>query len=140
VTVRVEEAGAAALVRVVAAGVRAGADVTVSTARELPAAVRAWLDGVGAPAHIEDAATWHRRAQRLARSGGRVRLLGGAASALAVAVEGAPSLAVYAGEVVSAGRVELLPFVREQAVSITAHRFGAPRQYAVPPLAGDGRP
>jgi RHH-type transcriptional regulator, proline utilization regulon repressor / proline dehydrogenase / delta 1-pyrroline-5-carboxylate dehydrogenase len=28
--------------------------------------------------------------------------------------------------VTTAGRVELLPFLREQSVSITAHRFGTP--------------
>jgi RHH-type proline utilization regulon transcriptional repressor/proline dehydrogenase/delta 1-pyrroline-5-carboxylate dehydrogenase len=28
--------------------------------------------------------------------------------------------------VTEAGRLELLPFLREQAVSITAHRFGTP--------------
>ena len=33
---------------------------------------------------------------------------------------------VYAGPVVSAGEVELLPFLHEQAVSVTAHRFGTP--------------
>jgi RHH-type proline utilization regulon transcriptional repressor/proline dehydrogenase/delta 1-pyrroline-5-carboxylate dehydrogenase len=35
-------------------------------------------------------------------------------------------VAIYAHEVTEAGRVELLPFVHEQAVSITAHRFGTP--------------
>jgi len=45
---------------------------------------------------------------------------------MADAVGGSPSVAVYAGEVTRAGRVELLPFLREQAVSITAHRFGNP--------------
>jgi RHH-type proline utilization regulon transcriptional repressor/proline dehydrogenase/delta 1-pyrroline-5-carboxylate dehydrogenase len=33
---------------------------------------------------------------------------------------------VYGGPVTEAGRLEILPFVREQAVSITAHRFGTP--------------
>ena len=40
--------------------------------------------------------------------------------------EGDPDLAIYAGEVTTAGRIELLPFLREQAISITAHRFGNP--------------
>jgi RHH-type proline utilization regulon transcriptional repressor/proline dehydrogenase/delta 1-pyrroline-5-carboxylate dehydrogenase len=55
-----------------------------------------------------------------------VRLVGGDATALATAVGGTPDLAIYAGEVTAAGRVELLPFLREQAVSVTAHRFGNP--------------
>ena len=46
--------------------------------------------------------------------------------ALARAVNGRVDLAIYSGEVTEAGRVELLPFLREQAVSITAHRFGTP--------------
>jgi RHH-type proline utilization regulon transcriptional repressor/proline dehydrogenase/delta 1-pyrroline-5-carboxylate dehydrogenase len=33
---------------------------------------------------------------------------------------------VYAQPVVEAGRVELLTFVQEQAVAVTAHRFGSP--------------
>jgi RHH-type proline utilization regulon transcriptional repressor/proline dehydrogenase/delta 1-pyrroline-5-carboxylate dehydrogenase len=33
---------------------------------------------------------------------------------------------VYSEPVTEAGRIELLPFLREQAVSITAHRFGTP--------------
>ncbi|MBN9175192.1 MAG: hypothetical protein J0I70_13680, partial [Microbacterium sp.] len=62
----------------------------------------------------------------------RVRLVGSPASvaalhrALAEAVAGDPDLAVYADEVTTAGRLELLPFLHEQAISITAHRFGNP--------------
>jgi RHH-type proline utilization regulon transcriptional repressor/proline dehydrogenase/delta 1-pyrroline-5-carboxylate dehydrogenase len=46
--------------------------------------------------------------------------------ALAEGTSGAPDLAVYADEVTTAGRIELLPFLHEQAISITAHRFGNP--------------
>jgi RHH-type proline utilization regulon transcriptional repressor/proline dehydrogenase/delta 1-pyrroline-5-carboxylate dehydrogenase len=56
----------------------------------------------------------------------RVRLLGGKAAALAAAFDGAPEVAIYGDEVTESGRVEMLPFVKEQAVSLTAHRFGAP--------------
>ena len=35
-------------------------------------------------------------------------------------------VAVYDGPVTTEGRIELLPFLHEQAVSITAHRFGNP--------------
>ncbi|WP_153038941.1 hypothetical protein, partial [Rathayibacter tanaceti] len=57
---------------------------------------------------------------------GRVRLLGASATTVTAATGGRPDLAVYAGEATEAGRLELLPFLREQAVSITAHRFGTP--------------
>jgi RHH-type proline utilization regulon transcriptional repressor/proline dehydrogenase/delta 1-pyrroline-5-carboxylate dehydrogenase len=56
----------------------------------------------------------------------RIRLLGGRADALAVAFDRAPEVAIYGDDVTESGRVEMLPFVTEQAVSITAHRFGAP--------------
>jgi RHH-type proline utilization regulon transcriptional repressor/proline dehydrogenase/delta 1-pyrroline-5-carboxylate dehydrogenase len=43
---------------------------------------------------------------------------------------------VYAQPVVEAGRVELLTFVQEQAVAITAHRFGSPTSLVeIAPLA-----
>uniref|UniRef100_UPI00202921C0 hypothetical protein n=1 Tax=Actinotalea sp. C106 TaxID=2908644 RepID=UPI00202921C0 len=59
-------------------------------------------------------------------SDGRVRLVGGQASELTTALGGRPDVAVWDHPVTEAGRVELLPFLREQAVSITAHRFGTP--------------
>jgi RHH-type proline utilization regulon transcriptional repressor/proline dehydrogenase/delta 1-pyrroline-5-carboxylate dehydrogenase len=139
VTVRAEAASVAAVVRVVAAGVRAGADVTVSTANELPAAARAWLEGAGVPLAVEDDSAWRRRATQLVRDGGRVRLLGGSADDFAAITGGSPAVALYAGEAVTAGRVEMLTFLREQAVSITAHRFGTPRRYDVPAAVGGRR-
>ncbi|MEF2976453.1 bifunctional proline dehydrogenase/L-glutamate gamma-semialdehyde dehydrogenase [Subtercola sp. YIM 133946] len=56
----------------------------------------------------------------------RIRMIGGDPRALADALGGSPDVAVYAGEVTRAARIELLPFLREQAVSITNHRFGNP--------------
>ena len=62
----------------------------------------------------------------------RVRLIGAAPTveaervALAEAIGGDTSVTVYSGEVTTAGRVELLPFLREQAISIEAFRFGRP--------------
>jgi RHH-type proline utilization regulon transcriptional repressor/proline dehydrogenase/delta 1-pyrroline-5-carboxylate dehydrogenase len=56
----------------------------------------------------------------------RIRLVGGAAAQVTAATNGRPDVAVYAGPVLLAGRIEMLPFLREQAVSITAHRFGTP--------------
>jgi RHH-type proline utilization regulon transcriptional repressor/proline dehydrogenase/delta 1-pyrroline-5-carboxylate dehydrogenase len=53
-------------------------------------------------------------------------------SALAAGVDGDPDLAVYPGEVTTAGRIELLPFLREQSVTITAHRFGNPDPWSTP--------
>ena len=63
-----------------------------------------------------------------------MRLIGAAAADTAAAVNGSPSLALYANPVVAAGRVEILTFLREQAVSVTAHRFGTPHRYEIPLL------
>ena len=134
VTIRFETGAERDLVRVVAAGARVGAPLTVSAAAAVSPAVAAYLASVGAAPVVEDAAAWRARAAGLAVTGGRVRLIGGSASDVAAATDGAPNVAVYAGPVVSAGRVELLTFLHEQAVSITAHRFGNPRRYEVPPL------
>lgn len=131
VMVRLSEgAPLAHLVRTVAAGVLAGSELTVSTAVELPAQLRPVLIALDIEVTVESDADWLASAGRLAAAGklsnGRVRLIGGAAAALAKATGGRPDLAIYAHPVTEAGRVELLPFLHEQAVSITAHRFGTP--------------
>ena len=126
-----------ALVRILAAATRAGASVTVSSAIPLPATLVEQLqqpDQLGlratplvvAETVIETDAAWLARAATGAIATHRVRLIGGSAKDLATALQGSPDIAVYAGPVTSAGRVELLPFLHEQAVSITAHRFGNP--------------
>ncbi|WP_320536812.1 proline dehydrogenase family protein [Pseudarthrobacter sp. IC2-21] len=118
------------LARTVAAGVQAGSALTVSTAVELPVQFRAVLTGLDIEVTVESDAGWLASAARLAKagklSGARIRLIGGDATALAEAVDGRPDVAVYAHPVTEAGRVELLPFLHEQAISITAHRFGTP--------------
>jgi RHH-type proline utilization regulon transcriptional repressor/proline dehydrogenase/delta 1-pyrroline-5-carboxylate dehydrogenase len=131
VTVRLSEgAPLAHLARTVAAGVQAGSALTVSTAIELPAQLRAVLTGLDISVTVEPDAGWLASAARLAKagklSGARIRLIGGDATALAEAIDGRPDVAVYAHPVTEAGRVELLPFLHEQAISITAHRFGTP--------------
>ncbi|REJ08356.1 aldehyde dehydrogenase family protein [Microbacterium bovistercoris] len=134
VTVRYEGSRVSELLRVAAAGRRAGSRVTVSTASVLPAAVATWLGAHDVVVAYEDGTAWAAHAQRLAATDGRVRLIGASAAETAAAVNGSPSLALYANPVVAAGRVELLTFLREQAVSITAHRFGTPHRYDVPLL------
>jgi RHH-type proline utilization regulon transcriptional repressor/proline dehydrogenase/delta 1-pyrroline-5-carboxylate dehydrogenase len=131
VTVRLSDGGSLpALVRTVAAGVLAGSRLTVSTGVELPVQLRAVLTGLDIAVTAEDDAEWLASAGRLAAagklSGARIRLIGGSAAALAEATGGRPDLAIYAHEVTEAGRIEMLPFLHEQAVSITAHRFGTP--------------
>ncbi|WP_102191479.1 proline dehydrogenase family protein [Microbacterium aurantiacum] len=129
------------VLRVVIAAVRAGAGFVLSTPVGLPAHVRHVLGELQAVVFMESDEEWVERMRRPASVEGedlsqpgpdRVRLVGSRESVaalhrmLAVGVEGDPDLAVYSGEVTSAGRIELLPFVREQSISITAHRYGNP--------------
>ncbi|WP_300264970.1 bifunctional proline dehydrogenase/L-glutamate gamma-semialdehyde dehydrogenase [Microbacterium sp.] len=134
VTIRFESGTVTQAVRVIAAGLRTGSRLSVSTASELPASVRSWLSASGVGVAVEDAAAWGARAARLVSTGGRVRLIGGDVAAVAAHTGGSPAVAVYAGPVLSAGRIEMLTFLREQAVSITAHRFGTPHRYEITPL------
>ena len=139
------DAGWQELLRVVVAAVRAGARFVLSTPVGLPAPVRRALGELGAVVHMESDDEWIERMRRRGEQPSatleslddelrpsRVRLVGPRDSvaalhrALATAVGGDPDLAVYDGEVTSAGRIELLPFVHEQAIAITAHRYGNP--------------
>lgn len=125
VTVRLAKgAPVADLARVLLAATAAGAPVAVSAAVELPAALRSALGARAVGVTTEDDGAWLARAATLTDR--RVRLIGEGASALADATSGRPDLAVYAQPVTESGRVELLPFLQEQAISITAHRFGTP--------------
>ncbi|MGT2425682.1 bifunctional proline dehydrogenase/L-glutamate gamma-semialdehyde dehydrogenase [Amnibacterium kyonggiense] len=117
VTVRVAaDADPGAVLRVVAAATRSAAPITVVAEGPLPATLTGPLDDLGIPHRVEADPVLT----------GRVRLIGGSASALLRAAGGDPDLAVWSHEVTTAGRVELLPFLHEQSVSITAHRFGTP--------------
>ncbi|MET0767797.1 MAG: proline dehydrogenase family protein, partial [Aeromicrobium sp.] len=125
VHVRLAEDGAmVALLRVLGAAALAGAPVSVSSAVALPGPVAGWLADRGTAVTIEDDATW--LASLTHASHDRVRLIGASASTVATATGGRPDLAVHDHDVTESGRIELLPFLKEQAVSITAHRFGTP--------------
>ena len=142
------DAGWQELLRVVVAAVRSGAGFVLSTPVGLPPAVRRALGDLGVVVYMETDDEWIERMRRRdgdANEGAsfgaeprpsRVRLIGPRESvaalhrSLAVAVDGDPDLAVYDGEVTSAGRIELLPFVHEQAIAITAHRYGNPDDWS----------
>ena len=104
------------LVRVVLAATRAGAPITVSSDVPLP-------DGV-AEHVVETHEGWLDRVRELHPE--RVRVTGATGYDVARAVDGDPDVAIYGGAVTQSGRIELLPFLREQAIAITAHRFGTP--------------
>ena len=126
------------VVRAVAAGLAAGSTPELSTPVALPQPILRACTAAGVAVHFEDDAAWRDRVAGLAAQDGphasaRVRVVAGAsreavAADVYAAAKGKPDIAVYAGEVVAAGRVEMLPHLHEQAVSITAHRFGTPNR------------
>jgi len=116
--------------RVLLAGLRTGARIEVSTSEPLPEGIDELL--------MEGAAFGHRPTRFVVESEmalvervrldppAKIRLVNGNASVLYVHFDGNPAVAIYDNEVTESGRVEMVPFMKEQAVSITAHRFGAP--------------
>jgi len=135
VSVRLAENGSLPdLLRVLAAATVSRSRFDVSSPAKLPTALRSVLRSRDVPFVVESDDEWMRR---LASSGPalpgtadrdvhRIRLIGGDRSAAAAALRGTPDVAIYAGAVTPSGRVELLPFFHEQAISITNHRFGNP--------------
>jgi RHH-type proline utilization regulon transcriptional repressor/proline dehydrogenase/delta 1-pyrroline-5-carboxylate dehydrogenase len=125
VCVRYEADQPAALARVLAAGVAAGAPLTVSAASELDPVLAGLVRAAGVELVTEDAFTWEARLTG-PDAPSRVRLIGGDRLGFAAASHGRADIALYAQPVVEAGRIEGLTFLREQAVAVTAHRFGSP--------------
>jgi RHH-type transcriptional regulator, proline utilization regulon repressor / proline dehydrogenase / delta 1-pyrroline-5-carboxylate dehydrogenase len=132
VTVRLAEGGSMGdLVRLIVAATRAGSALFVSSYMPLPQPLVELFEEFGSPTLIQSVlvetdARWHARLVAGELKTTRIRLIGGNAAALAGIVKGNPDIAIYSGPVTTAGRVELLPFLHEQAVSVTAHRFGNP--------------
>lgn len=123
-----EDADPAQVLRVLSAATTAwqGASVrgVLSCATALPDAVIKAARAAGVPVQVQSDPDWLAGlAGGLAR---RIRLIGGSTAAISAATNGRPDIAVYDQPVTSAARIEMLPFLHEQAVSITAHRFGTP--------------
>ncbi|GAA3534479.1 proline dehydrogenase family protein [Aeromicrobium panaciterrae] len=103
------------LVRVLLVAARTGSPIIVSSRTPLP-------EGLARKPYVESRDAWlaHVAEERPAR----VRLVGSEAKDVSAAVGGDPDVAIYSGPVTLSGRVEALPFLKEQAISITNHRFG----------------
>ena len=111
------------LVRVLGAATRAGALVDISSAFDVDlvrSSNTACFDG---GVRVETDAEWEERIADV--PAGRVRLIGAAPPA---AWDTRCDIAVFDHPVTESGRIEMLPFLAEQAVSITAHRFGTPNR------------
>ena len=142
VHVRLDSEGSLAdAMRVVAAGMTAGAPISLSTARALPVAVGGALAEAGVEIVEENDADWRAALRHVAGTpigelaggrfeGARIRYVGQDPASVYAALGGRPDIGVYDGEVTEAGRVEMLPFLKEQAVSITAHRYGNPDRFS----------
>lgn len=134
-----KSASLAHTVRAIAAGLSAYASPIVSVEKALPAELTAALQQAKVPLFVETETAWNGRLEGLAglegpHASARVRIVAGdkdrekALLAAYAATNGKPDVAFYGGPVVSAGRVEMLPHLHEQAISITAHRFGTPNR------------
>lgn len=119
------------LQRVLSAIVRTGSTVALST--HVPLATGGSGMACIASCVVESDEEFHRRltapaffdpAEGMGRIR-RIRLIGHDAQ-LQRLLGGDASVAVYDQPVTASGRLEMLPFLREQAVSITAHRYGNP--------------
>ncbi|CAM2959311.1 proline dehydrogenase family protein [Actinomyces slackii] len=137
VIIRAHEGTAAAdLVRVLAAGVLSRASLLVSVPEPLSPSLRGALSAAQVDTVVEMPVVWQARLADLAASGqlgAWVRILGPREQSpqerwaqASQVTGGSPDVALYTGEVTACPHSELLPFLREQAVSITTHRFGTP--------------
>jgi RHH-type proline utilization regulon transcriptional repressor/proline dehydrogenase/delta 1-pyrroline-5-carboxylate dehydrogenase len=117
------------LVRVLAAAALTGAAVAVSTATPLHAGLIELFAAPDSPVGVaevlvESEVRWRARVQAGEIATTRIRLLGGDPLLLSRVLHGQPGIAVHAGAVTASGRVELLPFLREQSIVLPAGRFG----------------
>ena len=148
----VEEEDLVRLARVVAAGWRVLRAVTdgegtaakqrmeVSLPADAPVGIADAYRQLGAEVVVQSDEDWLNTCAELSKNpdGSRVRLIGregtpemeALAKTTFEATTQAPDLAVNAHQVTRSGRIEMLPFVREQAVTMTAHRYGTVNKLA----------
>lgn len=124
-----EQAMLGDLVRVLAAGLVAGAPMSVSTGSVLPQELNDFLAKIGITVLLERDEDWLERVAVNGPNDGsvvasRVRLIGGNRTRAAEWLGGLGDITLWAQPVTMAGPVELLSFVREQSVTITSHRHG----------------
>ncbi|EEH63246.1 aldehyde dehydrogenase (NAD) family protein [Gleimia coleocanis DSM 15436] len=113
-----------AFARVVNGGGLTEIGLVVSACDYLPINLSALLSKYGIPVIVENQIQFQRRLLEEHGLGERVRLVAEDGDELRRAVGGSIDIAIWDGPVTDASRIEILPFVHEQAVSITNHRFG----------------
>ncbi|MBK0330179.1 bifunctional proline dehydrogenase/L-glutamate gamma-semialdehyde dehydrogenase [Brachybacterium sp. MASK1Z-5] len=108
--------------RVLHAAATVGADIEVSVATGALRAAATQELPVGTTVRMEDADAF--AAAVPAQSRLRIRLVGEADDALLGAISRRVEVALFRGPVTASGRIELLSFLHEQAISATDHRYG----------------
>ncbi|WP_413767641.1 proline dehydrogenase family protein [Rhodococcus pyridinivorans] len=122
--VRLGEAGRPdELVRVLGAAARTGAPVEISSAFTVDLVRYSITACFGGRVRVESDAEWEERIVDVAPA--RVRLIGAVPPA---EWNTRCDTAVFDHPVTGSGRIEMLPFLAEQSVTITAHRFGTPNR------------
>ncbi|WP_114854857.1 bifunctional proline dehydrogenase/L-glutamate gamma-semialdehyde dehydrogenase [Brachybacterium sp. YJGR34] len=121
------------LERVLHAAATVDAEIEVSVADP---ALTAVARSAGVPVTTQDAEAFAASVGGLRQA--RIRLLGTADAALRAALAEHIEVALFTGAVVASGRVELLPFLHEQAISATNHRYGTPLPHALDLTGGTG--
>jgi len=124
-TIRIQESASSyevwrALVTATALG-----KVEVST-ETLPQRLLGLLERSGIQLKLENESEWLESLKSRPR---RVRVLGGLPDASAESPLANVDVAIYDNPVTESGIIEGLPFFKEQAVSITTHRFGNPARH-----------
>ena len=99
--------------------------VSVS-ARELPAKLVGLLTRNGIETRLESDESWLESVRSRPR---RVRVVGNLPEITADSPLASVDVAIYDGPVTESGIIEGLPFFKEQAVSVTTHRFGNPARH-----------
>jgi RHH-type proline utilization regulon transcriptional repressor/proline dehydrogenase/delta 1-pyrroline-5-carboxylate dehydrogenase len=100
--------------------------VEVSTT-ELPKKLIKALAKSGVAVTVESSPQW---AQGLSGRTARIRFIGDQSNPELFQLRSSCDIAIYDGPQTESGLIELLPYFKEQAVSVTAHRFGSPNKLA----------
>ena len=96
------------------------------SAFEMPERLKRIAQKTGIRVIIEDEASFEASLKKRPR---RVRMVGRIHEISQDSALASPDVALYAEPTTEAGRIELLPYFKEQAVSVTAHRFGNPVKF-----------
>jgi RHH-type proline utilization regulon transcriptional repressor/proline dehydrogenase/delta 1-pyrroline-5-carboxylate dehydrogenase len=96
------------------------------SAFDLPERLKKEAQKAGLKVTVEDAQSFRKSLVYRPR---RVRYIGQPLSVEKGSVMASCDVAIYANPTTESGRIELLPYFKEQAVSVTAHRFGNPVKF-----------